>query len=170
MRSLLLASVGCSDDEPLLAYAWARIRVAEDDFIYTGRAFLSLLASVEEEWGGLDNPWFRLPGEDPTSKGSLTERILKSLYCAETIEFESVIDPAKLIMARILLHHHYEQKCTELNEDPNVSNYLSQGKGVASVAIDAILEGTYGRYDRNTSAKARKKRLIITPRNYQIRS
>ncbi|KAF1352917.1 hypothetical protein EJ07DRAFT_135507 [Lizonia empirigonia] len=138
------------DDEPLLAYARARMREAEDDFLYTGRAFLSLLAS---------NPWSRLSGEDPTLEGSLTERILKSLCCAEKIEIESAIDPVKLTMARILLHHHFEQKCIELSKDPKISSYLFQGKGIASVTINTILEEIYNRHDQNISAQAKEKRL-----------
>ncbi|KAF1923570.1 uncharacterized protein M421DRAFT_104321 [Didymella exigua CBS 183.55] len=126
------------------------MREAEDDFLYTGRALLSLLSS---------NPWSRLPGEDPTSEGFLTERILKSLCCAETIEFECAIDPVKLTMARILLHHHFEQKRVELSKDPKISSYLSQGKGIASVAINAILEEIYNRYDQNISPKAKEKCL-----------
>jgi hypothetical protein len=88
----------------------------------------------------------------------LTERILRSLYCAERIEFESAIDPAKHRMAIILLCHHYEQKCIDLRKDPKISSYLSQGKGIASVANDAILEEIYGCYDQNTSEKTRRKR------------
>ncbi|KAF2844114.1 hypothetical protein T440DRAFT_410812 [Plenodomus tracheiphilus IPT5] len=153
--------LGGTDDESLLTYAWTRMREAEEDFMYTGKAFLSLLASVEDlfcyRWT-LKNPWSRLPEENPTSKGSLTERILKSLHCAETIEFESAIDPAKLRMARILLYHHFEQKCTDLRKDPKIASYLSQGKGIASVANDAILEEIYGCNDQITSKKTWRKR------------
>ncbi|EDU42309.1 predicted protein [Pyrenophora tritici-repentis Pt-1C-BFP] len=144
--------IRCTDEEPLLAYAWARMRESEEDFVYTGKAFLSLLASVEE------NPWSRLSEENPTSKGSLTERILKSLYCAEKIEFESAIDPAKLRMARILLYHHYKQKCIDLSKDPRISSYLSQGTGIASVANDMILEEIYGCHNQSTSEEAKRKR------------
>jgi hypothetical protein len=107
----------------------------------------------------LENPWSRLPGENPTSKGSLTKRILRSLYCAETIEFESAVDPAKLRMARILLYHYHEQKCIDLSKDPEISNYLSQGKGIATVANDAIFEEIYGCCDQSTSEETNKKRL-----------
>ena len=105
----------------------------------------------------LENPWSRLPEENPTSRGSLTERILKSFYSAETIEFESAINPVKLRMARILLYHHYKQKCIDLTKDPRISSYLSQGKGIASVANDMILEEIYGCHDQNTSEEARLK-------------
>ncbi|RMZ67025.1 hypothetical protein GMOD_00002432 [Pyrenophora seminiperda CCB06] len=107
----------------------------------------------------LKNPWSRLLEENPTSKGSLTEKILKSLYSTETIKFESAIDPAKLRMARILLYHHYKQKCIDLRKDPRISSYLSQGKGIASVANDIILEEIYGCHNQSISEEARRKRL-----------
>ncbi|KAF2179528.1 hypothetical protein K469DRAFT_595614 [Zopfia rhizophila CBS 207.26] len=125
-------------------------------FISLGRAFLSLLASAEVEWDRED-PWSRLPLSNPTSGGSLTERMLKSLHCAETIEYDSVVDPVRLRMARILLHHHYEQKCIDLKKDPDLSSRLSQGKGIASVAKNAILEKIYGCHDKNLSPEARER-------------
>ncbi|KAF2175753.1 hypothetical protein K469DRAFT_53257 [Zopfia rhizophila CBS 207.26] len=104
-----------------------------------------------------EDPWSRLPLSNPTSGGSLTERMLKSLYCAETIEYDSVVDPVRLRMARILLHHHYEQKCIDLKKDPDLSSRLSQGKGIASVAKNAILEKIYGCHDKNLSPEARER-------------
>jgi hypothetical protein len=59
----------------------------------------------------LEDPWCRLPISNPTLKRPLTERMLKSLYCAEAIEFDSIVDPVKLRIARMLLHHYFEQLC-----------------------------------------------------------
>jgi hypothetical protein len=128
--------------------------IGDESFRKDAKEFIDLFCC---RWS-LENPWSRLPEENPTSKGSLTERILRSLRCAETIEFESAIDPAKLRMARVLLYHHFKQKCVDLRKDPKISSYLSQGKGVASVANDAILREIYGCYDQSISEKTRQKR------------
>ncbi|KAI0568582.1 hypothetical protein Alg215_12106, partial [Pyrenophora tritici-repentis] len=128
--------------------------IGDKSFRKDAKEFIDLFCC---RWS-LENPWSRLSEENPTSKGSLTERILKSLYCAEKIEFESAIDPAKLRMARILLYHHYKQKCIDLSKDPRISSYLSQGTGIASVANDMILEEIYGCHNQSTSEEAKRKR------------
>jgi hypothetical protein len=130
-------------------------KIGDVSFRKDAKKFIGLFCC---RWS-LENPWSRLPGENPASKGSLTKRILRSLQCAETIEFESAVDPAKLRMARILLYHHYEQKCIDLSKDPEISNYLSQGIGLATLANDAILEEIYGCRDQSTSEETNQKRI-----------
>lgn len=73
-------------------------KISDASFRKDAKEFIDLLCC---RWS-LENPRSRLPEENPTSEGFLTERILKNLYCAETIEFESSIDSAKLRIARIL--------------------------------------------------------------------
>ncbi|XP_014550056.1 hypothetical protein COCVIDRAFT_43270 [Bipolaris victoriae FI3] len=168
MRSLLLVRLiipckdaasninqRCYDDEALLRYAFGRMREEEDDFIYMGKAFLSLLASVENEWN-LEDPWSRLPISNPTLKYHLTERMLTSLRCAEAIEFDSIVDPVKLRIARMLLHHYVEQLGIKLKKDRKSCN-LSPGKGVASVAKEVVLETIYGCHKNTLTPEIRKK-------------
>jgi hypothetical protein len=131
----------------------AIMQIGDISFRKDAKEFINLFCC---RWS-LENPWSRLPEENPTSKGSLMERILKGFYSAETIEFESAVDRVKLRMARVLLYHHYNQKCIDLTKDPKISSYLSQGKGIASVANDMILKEIYGCHDQNTSKEARQK-------------
>jgi hypothetical protein len=104
----------------------------------------------------LEDPWCRLPITNPTLKRPLTEKMLKSLYCAEAIEFDSIVDPVKLRIARMLLHHYFEQLCNEFKKDQKSCN-LSPGKGVASVAKDVVLETIYGCYEKTLTPEIRKK-------------
>lgn len=52
-----------------------------------------------------EDPWSRLPTGNPVTGMSLTEKIFKSLQCAETISADSLVEPIKLRMARVLLYH-----------------------------------------------------------------
>jgi hypothetical protein len=54
-------------------------------------------------------------------------------------------------MARICLHHNFEQKGITIRKDPNLKNLLFQGKRMSSVVLDVIPEDTYGRYDQQTT-------------------
>ncbi|KAF1935905.1 hypothetical protein EJ02DRAFT_319174, partial [Clathrospora elynae] len=103
-----------------------------------------------------EDPWSRLPISNPTSRAPLAERMLKSLNCAETLERDSVVDPVKLRMARVLLYYYFEQMCIELNRERSLCN-LSSGLGVATVAKDAVLETIYGCRKDNLTLEMRKK-------------
>jgi hypothetical protein len=61
-------------------------------------------------------------------------------------------------MARILLHHYFEQKCIDIQKDPNLPNLLSQGKRVSSVVLDVILEEMHSRHDQQVGLRVRKQR------------
>jgi hypothetical protein len=104
----------------------------------------------------LEDPWSRLPISNPTLKRPLTERMLKSLHCAEAIEFDSIVDPVKLRIARMLLHHYFKQLCMNFKKSRKLCN-LSPGKGVASVAKDIVLETIYNCRQRTLTPKIRKK-------------
>jgi hypothetical protein len=118
-----------------------------EDVITIGDSFLqedahTFISNFYRRWS-LEDPWSRLAIKNPTSRGPLTDKILKSLHCAETMENDSFVDPVKLRMARVLLHHYFEQMCIKLNKDRSQCN-LSSGRGVATVAKDAVLETIYG--------------------------
>ncbi|ENH98562.1 hypothetical protein COCC4DRAFT_67244 [Bipolaris maydis ATCC 48331] len=66
-----------------------------EDFIQLGKAFLTLLATIQG-----NHPWSRLPTRNPVTGMSLTEKIFKSLQCAKTISANSLVEPIKLRMAR----------------------------------------------------------------------
>ena len=82
--------------------------------------------------------------------------MLKSLQCAEAIEFDSIVDPVKLRIARMLLHHYFEQLCIKFKKDRRLCN-LSPGKGVASAAKDVVLKMIYGCREKNLALEIRKK-------------
>jgi hypothetical protein len=108
-----------------------------------------------QKWN-LKDPWSRLLMNNPTSRAPLTERVLKSLNCAITLESDSIVDPVKLRIARVLLHHYFEQMCIELDKERSQCN-LSSGLGVATVAKNAVLETVYGCRMENLTLEQRKK-------------
>lgn len=131
-----------------------------EDVISIGDSFLqedahTFISNFYRRWS-LEDPWSRLAIKNPTSSGPLTDKILKSLHCAETMENDSVVDPVKLRMARVLLHHYFEQMCIELNKDQSQCN-LSSGRGVATVAKDAVLETIYGCRMKTLPLKIRRR-------------
>ncbi|KAJ6279026.1 hypothetical protein J3E71DRAFT_363607 [Bipolaris maydis] len=105
-----------------------------------------------------EDPWSRLPTGNPVTGISLTEKIFKSLQCAETISADSLVEPIKLKMARVLLYHQYEQKLIELRHNSSSPTRLSSGKGLASIAKSVILERIYGSQYKNLTAHAKRKR------------
>lgn len=105
-----------------------------------------------------EDPWSRLPTGNPVTGMSLIEKIFKSLQCAETIAADSLVEPIKLRMARVLLYHQYEQKLIELRHNSSSSTRLSSGKGLASIAKSVILERIYGSQYQNLTAQAKQKR------------
>lgn len=113
------------------------------------------IGSFCRRWDAED-PWSRLPTGNPVTGMSLTERIFKSLQCAETISADSLIEPIKLRMARVLLYHQYEQKLIELRHDSSLPT-LSSGKGLASIAKSVILQRIYGLQYKSITPQARKK-------------
>jgi hypothetical protein len=107
------------------------------------------------KWNVKD-PWSRLPISNPTSRAPMTERMLKSLNCAVTLERDAVVDPVKLRMARVLLHHYFQQMCVKLNKERGLCN-LSSGLGVATVAKNVVLETIYGCRMDNLTLEMREK-------------
>lgn len=105
-----------------------------------------------------EDPWSRLPTGNPVTGISLTEKIFKSLQCAETIAADSLVEPIKLRMARVLLYHQYEQKLIDLRHNSSSPIRLSSGKGLASIAKSVILERIYGSQYQNLTAQAKRKR------------
>jgi hypothetical protein len=129
-------------------------------FIRIGDSFLredagDFITKFYRRWN-LEDPWSRLPISNPTLKYPLTERMLTSLRCAEAIEFDSIVDPVKLRIARMLLHHYVEQLGIKLKKDRKSCN-LSAGKGVASVAKEVVLETIYGCHKNTLTPEIRKK-------------
>lgn len=104
-----------------------------------------------------DDPWSRLPTGNPVIGMSLTEKIFKSLQCAEVISADSFIEPIKLRMARVLLYHQYEKKIVELRHYTSLPTRLASGKGLASVAKSFILERIYGTQYKSLTPQASKK-------------
>jgi hypothetical protein len=128
------------------------IRIGDSFFREDARDFI---IHFYRRWNSED-PWSRLPISNPTSKRPLTERMLKSLHCAEAIEFDSIVDPVKLRIARMLLHHYFEQLCIKFKKDRRLCN-LSPGKGVATAAKDVVLKMIYGCREKNLALEIRKK-------------
>ncbi|PVH90439.1 hypothetical protein DM02DRAFT_473227, partial [Periconia macrospinosa] len=64
--------------------------------------------------------WYRGPLINPSTGSSAVERMFKCLRCAETIKYESTVDAVRLRIARIFLHHYFEQKCIDIRKDPNL--------------------------------------------------
>ncbi|EUC39473.1 hypothetical protein COCMIDRAFT_111478, partial [Bipolaris oryzae ATCC 44560] len=139
--------------EDLSSYAWTKMEESGEDFIYLGKSFLTLLATVQG-----NDPWSRLPTGNPVTGMSLTEKMFKSLQCAEIISADSLIEPIKLRMARVLLYHQYEQKIVDLRHNTSLPTRLSSGKGLASIAKSVILEKIYGSQYKNLTPRASKKR------------
>ncbi|EMD85649.1 hypothetical protein COCHEDRAFT_1118063, partial [Bipolaris maydis C5] len=139
--------------EALLSYGWTRMEETGEDFIQLGKAFLTLLATIQG-----NHPWSRLPTRNPVTGMSLTEKIFKSLQCAKTISANSLVEPIKLRMARVLLYHQYKQKLIELRNNSSSPTRLSSGKGLASIAKSVILEKIYRSQYKNLTAQAKQKR------------
>ncbi|KAJ5028930.1 hypothetical protein PSV08DRAFT_369862 [Bipolaris maydis] len=106
----------------------------------------------------IKDPWSRLPTRNPVTGMSLTEKIFKSLQCAKTISANSLVEPIKLRMARVLLYHQYKQKLIELRNNSSSPTRLSSGKGLASIAKSVILEKIYRSQYKNLTAQAKQKR------------
>jgi len=115
--------------------------------------FINLFCS---RWDAED-PWSRLPTSNPVTGTSLAEKMLKSLQCVEILSADSLIEPIKLRMARVLLYHQYEQELIRLKHDPSPPVQLSSGKGIASVAKSVILERVYGSHYKDVTAEVRRK-------------
>lgn len=129
--------------------------------IKLGDAFLredtvSFIESIRNRWRP-EGLWYRPPLSNPTTGSSVVEKMLKSLRCAETVEHDSTVDPVRLRMARVFLYHYFEQKCIDVQKDPNLRNLLSQGKDMSSV-LDIILKDMYGRHDKQVGERVRKQR------------
>ena len=116
------------------------VKLGDSAFRDDAASFIKDLCSKWDQEG----VWSRLPLSNPATGGSLVERMLQSLQCAEIIECDATVDPVRLKMARILLHHYYEQTHIALEQDPSLSSRLCQGKRPAGVATDIILERMYG--------------------------
>ncbi|KAH7111356.1 hypothetical protein B0J11DRAFT_400327, partial [Dendryphion nanum] len=101
--------------------------------------------------------WYRSPLSNPTTGRSVTERMLMSLRCAETVEHDSAMDPVRLRIARIFLYHYFEQTRLSIDKNLNLVNRLSQGKDRASVALDIILENMYGHDKQNDQVIHRRR-------------
>ncbi|KAF2679227.1 hypothetical protein K458DRAFT_274851, partial [Lentithecium fluviatile CBS 122367] len=99
--------------------------------------------------------WDRAPLSNPTTGCSVVENVLRSLRCAETIEYDSAVDPFRLRVARVFLYHYLEQKRINIQKDPNLPDLLSQGKRISSVVVDVILEDMYGRYGKQVSLRVK---------------
>jgi hypothetical protein len=82
--------------------------------------------------------------------------MLKSLHCAEAIEFDSIVDPVKLRIARMLLYHYFEQLCITFKKDRRSCRF-SPGRGVASAAKELVLETIYGSHDNSLTPEIRRK-------------
>jgi hypothetical protein len=106
---------------------------------------------------GQSGLWYRPPLSNPMI-GSLAERKLKSLHCAETTEEDTIVGPVRLRMARIFLYHYMEQKVLDIRTNRSMPNLRSRGKDVPSIVIDLTLDDIYGCNNESVSLLVRKRR------------
>ena len=88
------------------------------DIIKLGDSFLrddavDFIESLRRGWGR-EGLWYRPTLKNPTIGSSVVERMLRSIRFANTIEYDSTVDPVRLRMARIFLYHYFEQKRLDL--------------------------------------------------------
>jgi hypothetical protein len=101
--------------------------------------------------------WYRPSLGNPMT-GSLAERTLRSLRCAETTEEDTVVGPVRLRLARIFLYHYMEQKVLNIRTNGNMPSLRSRGKDVQSIVIDLTLDDIYGRNNESDSLLVGKQR------------
>jgi len=106
---------------------------------------------------GQNGLWYRPSLGNPMT-GSLAERTLRSLRCAETTEEDTVVGPVRFRMARIFLYHYMEQKVLDIRTNRNMPNLRSRGKDMQSIVIDLTLDDIYGRNNESDSLPVRKQR------------
>jgi hypothetical protein len=102
--------------------------------------------------------WHRHPLSNPITGSSLAERTLQSLRCAETIENDTIMDPVRLRIGRVLLYHYMEQRVHDIRNDRSLPKARSRGKDVRSTVIDLTLTDTYGHDDEPVSNEVSKQR------------
>ncbi|KAJ6280800.1 hypothetical protein J3E71DRAFT_241095 [Bipolaris maydis] len=101
--------------------------------------------------------WYRPPLSNPMT-GSIAEKTLKSLRCAETTEQDTIVSPIRLRMARIFLYHYMEQKVLDVRANRNITNPCSRGKDVTSIVTDLTLHDIYGRNNEPVAPLVSKQR------------
>jgi hypothetical protein len=116
---------------------------------------------------GLRGLWYR-PLLDNPMTGSLAERTLRSLHCAETTEEDTIVGPVRLRMARIFLYHYMEQKVLNIRTNRCMQNLRSPGKDVQSIVIDLTLDDIYSSNNESDSLQVRKQRREILKTHKRI--
>jgi hypothetical protein len=101
--------------------------------------------------------WYRASLGNPVT-GSLEERTLRSLQCAETTEEDTIVGPVRLRMARIFLYHYMEQKVLYIRTNRSVPHLRAQGKDVQSIVIDLTLDQIYSCDNETDSLVVRSQR------------
>lgn len=101
--------------------------------------------------------WYRPLLSNPTT-GSIAEKTLKSLRCADATEEDTIVGPVRLRMARIFLYHYMEQKVLDIRTNCKMTNLRSRGKDVPSIVTDLILNDIYGCNNESVSLLVSKQR------------
>jgi hypothetical protein len=86
--------------------------------------------------------WYRPSLGNPVT-GSLEERTLRSLQCAETTEEDTIVGPVRLRMVRVFLYHFMEQKVLYIRTNRSMLHLSAPGKDVQSIVIDLTLDQIY---------------------------
>jgi hypothetical protein len=102
--------------------------------------------------------WDRPLLTNPTSDGTIIEKLFNSFRCAEVLEQGSALDPLRLRIARIVFYHYYEQLCTSSRSNPDFLSRRSRGRDTASIATDKILEDMYGFTKDEVDSRTWKRR------------
>ncbi|KAH8695746.1 hypothetical protein GQ44DRAFT_634738, partial [Phaeosphaeriaceae sp. PMI808] len=148
------------DRDLFTAYTTLRDTIIE--IIKLGDAFIrddveSFIESFRLAWSQ-NGVWDRPPLMDPTRGGTIIEKLFNGFCCAEILEQSSAVDPVRLRVARVVLHHYYKQLCVDARSDPNLLSRRSRGRDTASVATDKILEDMYGSRKDQVDSRTWKRR------------
>lgn len=90
-----------------------------------------------------DGLWNRQPLNKPTHGQTRVEKLFDGVRCAQILKHDSVVDPVRLRMAKIILYHHFERLCIDLPSNKRLRAQLSRGRDRASVATDMIVRAVY---------------------------
>jgi hypothetical protein len=122
-------------------------RESIDEIIRLGDSFLRVdirthLESLRHAWPA-EGLWNRQSLSKPAHDQTRVERLFNGVCCADVLERDSVVDPVRLRMARIILYHHHEQLCVDLPNNKRLRGQLSCGRDRASIATDMIVKALY---------------------------
>ena len=163
--TILMSAFGDHVQHPLKDETIIEIMKLSDSFLREDAR--SFLESFRLGWSQ-NGLWDRPPLTNPTSGEAAIEKLFNSSCCAEVLEQDSVLDPFRLRIARILLYHYYKQLCISSLSNPDLLSRRSRGRDTASIVMDKILEDIYHSEKDRIDSRTWKRRRASLHKHKQI--